>query len=65
MKIRTIASVVVAAVFSLAADQLKLNDSSVIFGKVTKIAGGKVTINNSLAGDITVDVASVAEISTD
>ena len=65
MKIRTIASVVMAAVFSLAADQLKLNDSSVIFGKVTKIAGGKVTINNSLAGDITVDVASVAEISTD
>ena len=65
MKIRTIASVIAAAAFSLAADQIKLNDSSVIFGKVTKIAGGKVTIKNDIAGEITVDATAVTDISTD
>ena len=65
MKIRTIASVLAIAALTLAADQLKLNDTSVIVGKITKVAGGKVTINNGFAGDITVDVSAVAEISTD
>ena len=65
MKIRTIASLIAVAALSLAADQLKLNDSSVIFGKIKNVSGGKVTINNSLAGDITVDISAVADISTD
>lgn len=65
MKMKAIAAVLAAVAMSVCADQIKLNDGSVINGKVTKIADGKITVSTAFAGDVAVDAAKVTSIDTD
>lgn len=65
MKLNKLTAVLATAAAVLCADTVKLNDGSVINGKVTKIADGKVTVNTAFAGDILVDAAQIASLDTD
>jgi len=64
---------VLTAVFALAcalqatllADTINLKDGSLLHGKVTKIDAGKLTLSTTYAGAITIDMKSVASLTTD
>lgn len=66
MKVSSIfASVLLACAAGVFADQVKLNDGSVINGSVKQILDGKVTISTKFAGDIVIGSADVSSIVTD
>lgn len=54
-----------AGAFSLMADQLKLNDGSVINGTIAQFLNGKVKIKTAFAGDLEIEADKIASMKTD
>ncbi len=59
-----ICAALLACPISAMADEVHLADGSKIIGTVTRIAGGKVTVNTEFAGELTIDAAKIKGIST-
>ena len=49
---------------SVLADEVQLSNGDKLTGKITQIAGGKLTIKTDLAGEVTVDTKDVVTFST-
>lgn len=58
-------AIIALLVTSVQADQLNLIDGSVIKGKIIELHNGKVKIKTDFAGDLTIDQAKVAALTTD
>lgn len=50
---------------SLAADQILLDDGSILKGSIKQISEGKVVMDTAFADEVTVDFNRVTQISTD
>ncbi len=50
---------------SLAADQVVLDDGSLLKGTIKEVAHGQLVINTAFADDVTIDYARVKQLSTD
>jgi len=62
---KSLATVLVAGVIGVCADQVKLANGSVIVGTVKQILGGKATVATDFAGELTIDAAKIQAVVTD
>lgn len=63
--LKMMALAAITASISIVADQITLNDGSVLKGKISEVFDGKVKIATDFAGDLEIDRAKVANIATD
>lgn len=65
MRLGRLAAVFMACGLVATADQIKLQNGSVLIGTVEQVFEGKVKVKTDFAGELTIDQAKIASITTD